>query len=83
LCCDYKGSLGVSKPPKKKLGANKDPESVSDAARPLAIVCKKKAGACKHEIVFGEHFDKKAWNVFAESVRRKKSTVEIDPDYVC
>ena len=74
-----KAGLGSSKPPKKQ--SRKD--AVSDEpSRPQAVKCKKKTGTCAHEVVFGEHFAKKEWEKYAESVRAKKSSTEIDPNYV-
>ena len=63
-------------------------EKVSDApnddkvSKPDPVKCKKKTGSCSHEIVFGEHFGKVAWYRYAEHVRKKKSTIEVDPEYV-
>ena len=63
-------------------------EKVSDApnddkvSKPNPVKCKKKTGSCSHEIVFGEHFGKVAWYRYAEHVRKKKSTIEVDPEYV-
>jgi hypothetical protein len=49
--------------------------------KPIAKKCKKKAGTCSHEIVFGTHYDRNEWNIFAEHVRSAKSLTVIDPDY--
>lgn len=63
-------------------------EKVSDdpnddkVSKPNPVKCKKKTGSCSHEIVFGEHFGKVAWYRYAEHVRKKKSTIEVDPEYV-
>ena len=51
-------------------------------SKPKSVNCKKKSGTCQHEIVFSEHYDRKAWNVYADYVRAQKSSVEIDPDYL-
>ena len=67
--------LGSSKPPKKKARSE-------TTKKPQALKCKKKSGTYKHEIVFGEHYDGRAWSVYAEYVRSQKSSIEIDPDYV-
>ena len=72
--------LGQAKPPKKKPRTQEDNETVIQ--KPLGVQCKKKRGVCNHEIVFGIHYNKKMWDQYAESVRSKKSRVEIDPDYV-
>ena len=72
--------LGQAKPPKKKPRTQEDNETVIQ--KPLGVQCKKKRGGCNHEIVFGIHYNKKMWDQYAESVRSKKSRVEIDPDYV-
>ena len=74
-----KAGLGSSKPPKKQ--SRKDPVP-DEPSRPKAVKCKKKMGTCAHEVVFGEHFDKKEWEKYAKSVHAKKSTTEIDPNYV-
>ena len=34
------------------------------------------------EIVFSVHYDKKSWIKYADIVRKKKFSVEIDPNYV-
>ena len=63
-------------------------EKVSDdpnddkVSKPNPVKCKKKTGSCSHEIVFGEHYGKVAWYRYAEHVRKKKSTIEVDPEYV-
>ena len=72
--------LGQAKPPKKKPRTQEVNETVIQ--KPLGVQCKKKRGVCNHEIVFGIHYNKKMWDQYAESVRSKKSRVEIDPDYV-
>ena len=82
--------LGASKPPKKRSriatkASNPNLEVFpppTNQAKPPPIKCKKKKGTCSHEVVFGEHFDQQSWNKYAESIRSKKSTVEIDPNYV-
>ena len=51
-------------------------------SKPDPVKCKKKTGTCSHEIVFGEHYAKVAWYRYAEHVRKKKSTIEVDPEYV-
>ena len=82
--------LSASKPPKKRSriatkASNPNLEVFpppTNQAKPTPIKCKKKKGTCSHEVVFGEHFDQQSWNKYAESIRSKKSTVEIDPNYV-
>ena len=51
-------------------------------SKPQPIKCKEKTGSCNHEIVFNEHFDKKSWDMYADCVRKKKSSTVIDPDYM-
>lgn len=80
-----------SKPPKK---AKKLPSQASGPQEPTEppakineklpppIMCKKAKNTCNHIIVFGKHYNKALWAKYAESVKAKKSTVAIDPDYV-
>jgi hypothetical protein len=49
---------------------------------PPAINCKKKKDTCIHKVVFGKHYNKNLWEKYAMIVKSKKSTVEIDPNYV-
>ena len=85
-----KPGLGVSKPPKKKVKSSRNQEPMNQepstqansTQRPLPLTCKKKAGSCNHEIVFGNHYSKVVWAKYLEDVRAKKSTTVIDPDYV-
>ena len=49
---------------------------------PPAVQCKKKANTCNHEVVFGQHYNRVLWKKYAESVNLKKSSVQIDPNYV-
>ena len=72
--------LGQAKPPKKKPKTHEDNQT--DIQKPPGVQCKKKKGGCNHEIVYGIHYKKKMWDQYAESVRSKKSRVEIDPNYV-
>ena len=76
----------VSKPPKKRAKNTtkpvQEPETEENITKPLAVKCKKSAKACTHEVVFGEHFNKAAWKIYADCVRKKRSTIEIDPEYV-
>ena len=72
--------LGQAKPPKKKPRTHENTSTY--VQKPPGVKCKKKKGACNHEVVFGIHYNKKMWDQYAESVRSKKSTVEIDPSYV-
>ena len=83
--------LCSSKPPKK---AKKLPSQASGPQEPTEppakineklpppIMCKKAKNTCNHIIVFGKHYNKALWAKYAESVKAKKSTVAIDPDYV-
>ena len=83
--------LCSSKPPKK---AKKLPSQASGSQEPTEppakineklpppIMCKKAKNTCNHIIVFGKHYNKALWAKYAESVKAKKSTVAIDPDYV-
>ena len=48
---------------------------------PPPINCKKKRGTCKHEVVFSKHYDKSLCSKYADHVKAKISTVEIDPNY--
>ena len=63
--------------------SRKYPDDTEDSIKPSAVVCKKRKGSCTHEIVFGVHYDKKSWIKYADIVRKKKSSVEIDPNYMC
>ena len=85
--------LGFSKPPKNRLRTAgpsnvsrpvpSGPSDVSQAvSRPKSVVCKKKSGSCTHEVVFGEHYNKAAWNKYADHVKSAKSTTVIDEDYI-
>ena len=59
------------------------PSDVSQVVhRPKSVVCKKKSGSCKHEIVFDQHYNKAAWNKYADYVKSAKSTTVIDEDYI-
>ena len=49
---------------------------------PPVINCKKKKNTCKHKVVFGKHYNKNLWEKYAMIVESKKSTVEIDPNFV-
>ena len=88
-----KPGLGTSKPPKKRaknLGNDKADDEVEERAKqpevqltkPNPVNCKKRIGTCSHEIVFSKHYIKALWAKYADSVRKKKSTIEIDPDYM-
>ena len=83
-----KPGLGASKPPKKKArneptAVNEKPEAPTGKVdKPKPTKCKKRAGTCKHEIVFNEHYDSKEWTKYANYVKSRKATTTIDPDYV-
>ena len=93
-----KSSGSKSKPPKKQGKSQKSSDSSSsgsnlsneaeasdanlEVTKPHPIVCKKRIGSCSHEIIFGDHYNKAAWLKYADYVRAKKSTVQIDPEYV-
>ena len=53
-----------------------------DVSKPIPVVCKKKKGICTHEVVFGQHYNLSAWTKYANSIRSKKSSIDIDPDYM-
>ena len=82
-----KSGLGASKPPKKKSrnepsAVPEKPEAATEVVeKPKPIKCKKRAGTCKHNIVFNEHYDGKAWTRYANYVKSRKATTVIDPDY--
>lgn len=73
--------IGNPKPPLKRARIQSKP-ATSEADKPSAVICKKKIGTCKHEVVFGVHYDKNAWLKYAGEIRAKKSLIEIDPSYV-
>ena len=56
-----------------------NPISVS---KPNSIICKKRNGMCSDEIVFEDHYNKIAWLKYANYVRNKKSSIDIDPEYI-
>ena len=62
--------------------SRKDPDDTDDSIKPSAVICKKRKGSCNHEVVFGVHYDKRSWMKYADIVRKKKSSVEIDPNYM-
>ena len=74
-------SAGNPKPPVKRARITSKP-ATSEPEKPSGVICKKKSGTCKHEVVFGVHYDKKAWLKYADTIRAKKSVIEIDPNYV-
>lgn len=51
-------------------------------SKPNPVNCKKRIGTCSHEIVFSKHYNKVLWAIYADSIRKKKSIIEIDPDYM-
>ena len=73
--------LGSSKPPKKQLHRDA-PVPDEEVARPKVLKCKKRKGTCAHKVLFGDHFDMKAWDQYEVNIRAKKSSFEIDPNYV-
>jgi hypothetical protein len=83
--------LGASKPTKKSKrlpgnGSNQTNSSnLPDPPQPKLppqVGCKKRKGSCNHEVVFSKHYDKTLWAKYAEHVRSKKSSVDIDPNYL-
>lgn len=77
-----KPGLGTSKPPKKSRKLQEPGTSKVRVEKPPTLVCKKKKHSCNHEVVFGEHYNQKAWKKYAEYVRSQKSSVDIDPSYI-
>ena len=55
----HKPGLGASKPPKKR----KKEVNAGATKKPAALTCKKRKGSCNHEVVFGLHYSKSAWNM--------------------
>ena len=66
--------LGMSKPPKKKARGEAIQADILGVSKPVPIKCRKRKASCKHEIVFNEHYDKKAWSVYAKFVSNLKSS---------
>ena len=54
--------LGQAKHPKKKPRTHENTRT--DVQKPLRVQCKKKKGACKYEIVFGNHYNKNMWDQY-------------------
>ena len=75
-------SCGSSSPTPSGSRINEPAAVPSAYSKPVPRKCKKKLGLCSHQIVLGEHYDKKEWNIYAECVRLAKSATLIDPDYV-
>ena len=73
-------TLPSSQPPSSLSPSPLPPSSAPN--KPIPRKCKKKIGTCSHEVVFGQHYDKKEWKLYAEKVRCAKSGTVIDPDYV-
>jgi hypothetical protein len=87
--------LGDPKPPKKKKKTGREPNpsssspadsistisSESSAKKPAPVICKKKKGACKHIVAFGDHYNETAWKKYADHVKSLTSMTEVDPDY--
>ena len=71
--------LGASKPPKKM---RKLKGADTSHQRPPAVACKKAKNTCKHEVVFGQHYNKALWTEYADHVKSKRSSVAIDPTYM-
>ena len=81
----------LSKPPKKKAvttkpaSHHKEPsttlaapsESSSAPVKPIPKKCKKRMDTCSHEVVFGQHYDRKEWEIFANHVRLAKPVTQI------
>ena len=78
--------LGAPKPAKKTKrlpGGGSKPSNLSETPKlPPTVNCKKRKGSCNHEVVFSMHYDKTLWAKYADHVRSKKSSVDIDPNYV-
>ena len=59
------------------------PEPATESAppvvkRPKPTICKKKAGTCKHVIAFGDHFNRSAWEKYANYVNEQHALNEVD-----
>ena len=78
--------LGAPKPAKKTKrlpGGGSKPSNLSETPKlPPIVNCKKRKGSCNHEVVFSMHYDKTLWAKYADHVRSKKSSVDIDLNYV-
>ena len=74
--------LGAPKPPKKMKRLQGLKEAEASPKRPPTVTCKKGKNTCKHEVVFGQHYNKALWTEYADHVKSKRSTVAIDPTYV-
>lgn len=70
----------ASPPPSPATGSTVQPPAAS--LKPVPRKCKKRIGLCNHEIVFGNHYDRKEWNIYANGVRLAKSVTPIDPEYL-
>ena len=84
--------LGDPKPPKKKkkTGRETNPSpsdsistvssskpSTESVKKPTPVVCKKKKGACKHIVAFGDHYNEIAWKKYADHVKSLSSMTEV------
>ena len=70
--------LTNSKPPKKK--ARNEIAKPKNIVKPDVIKCKKRKGTCNHEIVFNQHYNKMAWEKYADEVRKAKPAYQIEND---
>ena len=75
-------AVGASSSSSKQTKSTPDSRAAPAGSLPPVINCKKKKNTCKHELVFNKHYDKKLWEKYAMTVKSKKSTIEIDPNYV-
>ena len=66
---------------KAVLGAPKPPKKIRRQA-PVIIFLQSSTVRRKHQIVFCKYYDKNIWEEYAMIVKSKKSTAEIDPNYV-
>ena len=86
-----KPGLAGSKPAKKKAKTSNNQRSANipdtsnkeaEVLRPPPINCKKRKGSCNHEVAFGLHYSKLEWVKYAAYISSKKTSIEIDPNYI-
>ena len=76
-----KPGLGTSKPPKKKARKEMiDVPAETEVRKPKSLKCKQRKGSCTHEIIFGEHYNRKAWNEYAEFICNQSTIFQLDSD---
>ena len=46
--------------------------------KPKPTVCKKKAGTCTHVIAFGDHFNRSAWQKYADYINEQHAQTDVD-----